>query len=757
MTEIKENLLGGRPVRSAPKRQHPSRTINKQADQLLSSPVDTIENAKKVTDSATTLQQEARKPRAPRAPRAPRTTNGAPRATAATTATASATNATAEAPARSNSTRTSSTPNTRAASAPSRNSSTKSASRTTTSRTPRNITQKNAAKTTTTATTTTSKTDTNVKTTGEKKPTQNRKPAYNRKNNPLAPQGKPVAEKKNRYSRRKTTKPSIRVAFLGGLNEIGKNITLFECEGDMFILDCGMTFPDGEMLGIDLVIPDFSYVEKNMDKIKGLVITHGHEDHIGAVPYLLKKFNVPIYGTPLTIGLITSKLKEHNLHNKAKLNVVKPGQSIKLGCMDVEMIRVNHSIPDAVGVAIHSPAGTLVHTGDFKIDCTPVQGEMIDLGRFAQLGSEGVLALFADSTNAERSGYTITEQKVVASFERLFKQAENNRIIIASFASNIGRIQQIIHCAAKYDRKVAFSGRSMINYMTIAGELGYLDIPDGVIIDIDVLNKYPKEKTVLLTTGSQGEPMSALSRMAYSDHRKVEVGPDDFIIISANPIPGNEKMVGAVVNELLKKGCTVVYESMYEVHVSGHACQEELKLIQGVTKPKYFIPVHGEQKHLRRHAKLAKAMGLKDSDIFIGDIGDVIEINQDYMKHIGKVPAGRILVDGLGIGDVGNIVLRDRKHLAEDGLIVVVCTMDFANGQIVSGPDIVSRGFVYVREAEPLMGEAKAKVVRVLNDFNAEGVREWGLMKNKIRDDLSKFFYERTKRSPMILPIIMEL
>ena len=544
---------------------------------------------------------------------------------------------------------------------------------------------------------------------------------------------------------------------MGGLNEIGKNITLFECEGDMFILDCGMTFPDGEMLGIDLVIPDFSYVEKNMDKIKGLVITHGHEDHIGAIPYLLKKFNVPIYGTPLTIGLITSKLKEHNLHNKAKLNVVKPGQSIKLGCMDVEMIRVNHSIPDAVGVAIHSPAGTLVHTGDFKIDCTPVQGEMIDLGRFAQLGSEGVLALFADSTNAERAGYTITEQKVVASFEMLFKQAENNRIIIASFASNIGRIQQIIHCAAKYDRKVAFSGRSMINYMTIAGELGYLDIPDGVIIDIDVLNKYPKEKTVLLTTGSQGEPMSALSRMAYSDHRKVEVGPDDFIIISANPIPGNEKMVGAVVNELLKKGCTVVYESMYEVHVSGHACQEELKLIQGVTKPKYFIPVHGEQKHLRRHAKLAKAMGLKDSDIFIGDIGDVIEINQDYMKHIGKVQAGRILVDGLGIGDVGNIVLRDRKHLAEDGLIVVVCTMDFANGQIVSGPDIVSRGFVYVREAEPLMGEAKAKVVRVLNDFNAEGVREWGLMKNKIRDDLSKFFYERTKRSPMILPIIMEI
>ncbi len=673
MTEIKENLLGSRPIRSAPKRQHPSRMINKQADQVLSTPGPKLEDVKKTDTTAST--QTTKKPRVPRAPRTPKN---------------------------------------------------------------------NSSKTT-------------AKTTDEKQPAKGKKQTYANKTKKPAPQSKPELEKKNKYSRRKATKPSIRVAFLGGLNEIGKNITLFECEGDMFILDCGMTFPDGEMLGIDLVIPDFSYVEKNMDKIKGLVITHGHEDHIGAIPYLLKKFNVPIYGTPLTIGLIGSKLKEHNLQRKAKLNVVKPGQSVKLGCMEVELIHVNHSIPDAVGVAIHSPAGTLVHTGDFKIDCTPVQGEMIDLGKFAKLGFEGVLALFADSTNAERPGYTITEQKVVASFETLFKQAENNRIIIASFASNIGRIQQIIHCAAKYDRKVAFSGRSMINYMTIAGELGYLDIPDGVIIDIDVLNKYPKEKTVLLTTGSQGEPMSALSRMAYSDHRKVEVGPNDFIIISANPIPGNEKMVGAVVNELLKKGCTVVYESMYEVHVSGHACQEELKLIQGVTKPKYFIPVHGEQKHLRHHARLAKNMGLKDSNIFIGDVGDLIEINQDYMKHIGKVPAGRVFVDGLGIGDVGNIVLRDRKHLAEDGLIVVVCTMDFENGQIVSGPDIVSRGFVYVRESEPLMGEARSKVVKALEDFNAEGVREWGIMKNKIRDDLSKFFYEKTKRSPMILPIIMEI
>lgn len=719
MTEINENLLSGRPVKSAPKRPHPSRTINKQTDQVLSSSVSAVQNTKKTAEKP--LDQDVKKPRAPRVPRGSKETpakNNSMKPVSEAIAAEAPLVAATDVPAKRNSTKP-------------------------TSKTPRNGAQRTSSKAVS-------------QSADEKKPAQSKKQTYNKKNN-LVSQNKPQAEKRNRYSRRRTQKPSIRVAFLGGLNEIGKNITLFECEGDMFILDCGMTFPDGEMLGIDLVIPDFSYIEKNKDRIKGLVITHGHEDHIGAIPYLLKKFNVPIYSTPLTIGLITSKLKEHNLHNKAKLNVVKSGQSLKLGCMEVELIHVNHSIPDAVGVAIHSPAGTLVHTGDFKIDCTPVQGEMIDLGRFAQLGSEGVLALFADSTNAERAGYTITEQKVVASFEMLFKQAENNRIIIASFASNIGRIQQIIHCAAKYDRKVAFSGRSMVNYMTIAGELGYLDIPDGVIIDIDVLNKYPKEKTVLLTTGSQGEPMSALSRMAYSDHRKVEVGPDDFIIISANPIPGNEKMVGAVVNELLKKGCTVVYESMYEVHVSGHACQEELKLIHGVTKPKYFIPVHGEQKHLRRHASLAKGMGLKDSNIFIGDVGDLIEINQGYMKHIGKVPAGRVLVDGLGIGDVGNIVLRDRKHLAEDGLIVVVCTMDFANGQIVAGPDIVSRGFVYVREAEPLMGEAKSKVVRILEGFNAEGVSEWGLMKNKIRDDLSKFFYEKTKRSPMILPIIMEV
>lgn len=532
---------------------------------------------------------------------------------------------------------------------------------------------------------------------------------------------------------------------------------MFECENDIFLLDCGMAFPDGDMLGVDLVIPDFSYVEKNKDRIKGVVITHGHEDHIGAIPYLLKDINLPIYGTPLTIGLIGGKLKEHGLFNKAKLNVVKPGQKIKLGCMTIEFIHVNHSIPDAVGVAIYSPAGILVHTGDFKIDCTPGYGGMIDLARFAELGKEGVLALFADSTNAERPGYTMTEKKISSSFESLFSRADNNRIIIATFASNISRIQQIIDCAQKYGRKVAFSGRSMVNYMTVAHELGYVNVPEGLIIDLDLLNKYPKEKVVLVTTGSQGEPMSALSRMAYSEHRKVEVGPDDFIIISANPIPGNEKTVGSVINELMKLGCQVVYESMYEVHVSGHACQEELKIMHGLTKPKYFIPVHGEQKHLIKHASLARDMGMKASNVFIGDIGDVVELNREHLKKLNSIPAGRVLVDGLGVGDVGSIVLRDRKHLGQDGLIVAVCTLNPEDGSVVSGPDIVSRGFVYVRESEPLMDDARRMILKILENCAYENVHEWGIIKTKIKDDLSKLFYEKTRRSPMVLPIIMEV
>ncbi len=584
-------------------------------------------------------------------------------------------------------------------------------------------------------------------------------PALSRqKTEKMAPNG--AARRNDFQSKRIYHKPSehsVKITFLGGLNEIGKNITLFECDDDMFLLDCGMAFPDGEMLGVDLVIPDFTYIERNKDKIKGIVLTHGHEDHIGSLPYLLRKVNFPIFGTPLTLGLVSSKLKEHNLQSKAKLNTVSPGQRIRLGCMSIEFIHVNHSIPDSVGLAIHTPAGTIVHTGDFKIDCTPTTGGMIDLARFAELGKHGVLALMADSTNAERPGYTMTEQKVAQTFDHLFKEAEKNRIIIATFASNIGRIQQILDCAKKYGRKVAFSGRSMVNNMAIATELGYIKVPDGLIIDIDMLGHYTKEQIVLVTTGSQGETMSALTRMAYSDHRKVEVGPDDCIIISANPIPGNEKNVGAVVNELLKHGCKVVYESMYEVHVSGHACQEELKIIQGLTKPKYFIPVHGEQKHLIKHAALAMQTGIPRSRIFIGDIGNVVELNKEYIKQLPSIPAGKVLVDGLGVGDVGSIVLRDRRHLGQDGLIVVVVTLDSEDGHVVAGPDIVSRGFVYVRESEPLMDDAREAVLAALEDCERQGIHEWGVIKNTIKDELSKMLYDKTRRSPMILPIIMEV
>lgn len=565
-----------------------------------------------------------------------------------------------------------------------------------------------------------------------------------------------VAKKKTQQTISKT-KPTIRIMFLGGLNEIGKNITLFECNNDMFILDCGMAFPDGDMLGVDLVIPDFTYVEENVDRIKGIVLTHGHEDHIGGLPFLLSRANLPIYGTALTLGLVGNKLKEYNLYNKARLNVVKAGDTIKLGCMNVEFIHVNHSIPDAVAIAVHSEVGTIVHTGDFKIDCTPTAGGMIDLARFAELGKKGVLALMADSTNAEKMGYTMTEQTVFESFDRLFQKAEKDRIIIATFASNISRIQQIIYCAEKYDRKVAFSGRSMINYITVASELGYLDIPEGVLIDIDLLNRYPSEKVVLVTTGSQGEPMSALSRMAYSDHKKVEVGYGDFIIISANPIPGNEKTVGNVVDELMKRGCEVVYESMYEVHVSGHACREELKIIHGLTKPKFFIPVHGEQKHLRKHADLALSMGMEHKNIFIGDVGNVVELNDSYLKQLPSIPSGKVFVDGLGVGDVGSIVLRDRKHLGQDGLIIIVATLDTDNGSVVSGPDIVSRGFVYVRESEDLFDEVRHRVSNVLYDCAYENIHEWGVIKNRIKDDVSKLVYERTRRNPMILPIIMDV
>ena len=525
----------------------------------------------------------------------------------------------------------------------------------------------------------------------------------------------------------------------------------------MLIVDCGLSFPDEDMPGVDSVIPDFAFVEKNWDKIRGVVITHGHEDHIGAVPYLLKKLNVPVYGTALTIGLIEGKLKEHNLHSSAKLHVTPAGSHIQLGCMDVELIHVNHSIADAVALAIHTPGGTIVHTGDFKIDMTPAEGGMIDLARFAELGREGVLALLADSTNAERPGYTQTEQTVNNSLDSLFMRAEGKRIIVATFASSISRVQMIINCAVKYGRKVALSGRSMVNVMGIASELGYLHVPDGVLIDLNMINRYEPGQLVLITTGSQGEPMSALTRMAFSDHRQVAINPNDFIIISARPIPGNEKTVGAVVDELLKQDCTVIYESMYDVHVSGHACQEELKLMQALTRPKYFIPVHGEQKHLRKHAGLAMAMGMPRENIFIGDIGNVLELHEDHMRQLGNVPAGEVMVDGLGVGDVGSIVLRDRKHLSQDGLIVAVCSIDAASGKVVSGPDIVSRGFVYVRESEALMDEARDLVYNTLEECVRQHVRDWSSMKQSIKDELSRFLYQKTRRSPMILPIIMEV
>lgn len=566
----------------------------------------------------------------------------------------------------------------------------------------------------------------------------------------------PRSASRGRTRKKNTETPKVRLYFLGGLNEIGKNFTLVECGDDMFIIDCGMAFPSDELLGVDLVIPDFTFVEQNRDRIRGIVLTHGHEDHIGSLPYLLKKINLPVYGTALTLGLVEGKLEEHGLKNRVHMEVRSPGDHVKFGCMDVEFIHVNHSISDAVGFAIHTPAGVIVHTGDFKIDFTPVQGGMIDLGRFAELGKEGVLALLADSTNAERPGYTKTEQSIFETFEHFFSVAENDRLIIATFASNISRVQQIINCAVRHGRKVAFSGRSMLNVMGIAAKLGYLSIPDGVLIDIDMINRYPREQVVLVTTGSQGEPMSALSRMAFADHRKVEVGPGDTIIISARPIPGNEKTVGTVVDELLKRGCRVVYESMYEVHVSGHACQEELKIMQAIVRPKFFIPVHGEQKHLRKHAMLARQMGLADDHIFIGDVGSAVELSEDGLKQLPNVPAGRVMVDGLGVGDVGSVVLRDRRHLGEDGLIVVVCTIDRESGQVVSGPDVVSRGFVYVRESEELMEEARRVVNAILENSHGD-YRDWSMLKTRMKDGLSRLLFERTRRSPMILPIIMEV
>lgn len=572
-------------------------------------------------------------------------------------------------------------------------------------------------------------------------------------------QHRPAPQKQNRSHRQpqQRAKTAVRIIPLGGLGEIGKNMTVIECANDMFIIDCGLAFPDAEMLGVDLVIPDFTYVEQNADRLRGIVLTHGHEDHIGGLAYLLKKVNTPVYGTRLTLALVDAKLKEHQLSGKVQLNVVEPRRTIRMGCMAVELIHVNHSIPDAVGMAIHTPAGVLVHTGDFKVDYSPINGGIIDLGRFGELGSRGVLALMADSTNAERPGYTPTERKVGESFDKLFAAAEGKRIIIATFSSNIHRVQQIIDHAEASGRKVAVFGRSMVNVITIARELGYLEVKDGTIIDIDLMSRYRADQIVLITTGSQGEPMSALTRMAMGDHKKVNITPQDFIIISATPIPGNEKFVTRVVNELMKSGAHVVYERMYDVHVSGHACQEELKLMLALTKPKYFIPVHGEYKHLKKNAELAYEIGLDREHVIIGQIGSIIETNGIDMKITGEAPSGRVLVDGLGVGDVGSVVLRDRKHLAQDGLIIVVIGIDRAENRLVSGPELISRGFVYVRESEALMEEARSRLGDVLDGCSAADLRDWNALKGRLRDALSDYIFETTKRSPMILPIIMEV
>ena len=610
--------------------------------------------------------------------------------------------------------------------------------------------------------------NTNTKTKNKNQPTQQKsKPMTTAKaashsaatNAEKAPRtNKKSARRPNQSNKPKKPALPIRYTVLGGLNEIGKNMAVLEYGDDAIIIDCGMSFPDEDLLGVDVVLPDFAYALKIKDKIRGIFITHGHEDHIGALPYLLKQMDIPVYAGRLTVALIDSKLKEHGLAGKMRLHVVEPGGVVHMGSeLTVEFITVNHSIPDAMALAIKTPQGYIVHTGDFKVDFTPVMGPIIDLPRFGELGREGVLALLADSTNAERAGYTPSERVVGESFANLFRKAENKRIIVATFSSNLPRIQQIMTASAQDGRKVAVSGRSMINFVNIAQELGYLHIPEGLLIDIDAINHYPKDKVTLITTGSQGEPMSALSRMAFSDHRKVEVGPDDYIIISATPIPGNEKTVGKVVNELMRRGCVVVYEKMYDVHVSGHACQEELKIIHTLTQPKFFIPVHGEQKHLYKHALLAQSLGMSAKNVLVTEIGKTIELTADKMAVVGSVPAGRILVDGLGVGDVGSIVLRDRRHLAEDGLIVVVATLDSATGELISGPDIVTRGFVYVREAETLIDEIRAAARRAIEECCRNPRCDWNTIKARVRDDLSRMLFQKTKRSPMILPIIMDV
>ena len=569
-------------------------------------------------------------------------------------------------------------------------------------------------------------------------------------------------EKKVVESRRKSLtkfefkKDNLKIIPLGGLDEIGKNITVFEYGNEIVLVDCGLEFPEDDMLGVDLVIPDVTYLEKNKEKIKGMVITHGHEDHIGAIPYVLRQINVPIYATKLTVGLIKNKLEEHKLLASTKLIPVEQGQTINFGSIKVEFIRSNHSIPDSVMLAIHTPVGVVLHTGDFKVDFTPIDDKLMDLGRIAELGNKGVIALMSDSTNSERKGYTMSESTVGEVFDRLF-QNNTKRIVVATFASNVHRVQQIVNSAEKYGRKIAVCGRSMINMIETARELGYINAPTNMFIDIDMIKNYPDDQLVIITTGSQGETMSALTRMAAGEHKKVVITPNDMVIISATPIPGNEKLVSNVINDLMQIGAEVIYSALEAIHVSGHACQEEQKLIIALAKPKFFIPVHGEYRQLRAHAETGKKMGIPPENIFILENGKTLEVNSKEAKITNSVPCGKILVDGLGVGDVGNIVLRDRQHLSQDGLIVIVMTMDGSTGEIISGPDVVSRGFVYVRESETLMEDVKKVINQEVRTFEEEGVRDWSTIKSTLKDDLRDYIFQRTKRNPMILPIIMEV
>ena len=592
--------------------------------------------------------------------------------------------------------------------------------------------------------------------------TEKPKRKYRPRNNKVKNEGERIKKttKKSRNKKQgeqfRFKKEKLKIIPLGGLLEIGKNITVFEYENDIILVDCGLAFPEDDMLGIDLVIPDLTYLEKNKEKIRGLVITHGHEDHIGSIPYLLKQINVPIYATKLTIGLIEHKLEEHRLLRSANLNVVNPGQTVDFGTMKVEFIRTTHSIPDACSLAIHTPAGVVVHTGDFKIDYTPIDGEMMDFGRLAELGNRGVLALMSDSTNSERKGYTMSESTVGEVLDKLFINC-TKRIVVATFSSNVHRVQQIVNSAVKYGRKVAICGRSMINTIETARKFGYIKVPDNVFIDIDMIKSYPDDRLTIITTGSQGETMSALTRMASGEHKKVQITPNDLIIISANPIPGNENAVSKVIDDLMKIGAEVVYNALEDIHVSGHACQEEQKLMISLVKPKYFIPVHGEYRQLIAHSETAKKVGVNPENIFIMTNGRILELNEYEAKLTGTVPVGRIMVDGLGVGDVGNIVLRDRQRLSQDGLIIIVLTMDSVTGTVVAGPDVLSRGFVYVRDSENLMEEIKKLLRAKISEFEEKHITDWATIKSLLREELRDYIYKKTKRDPMILPIIMEV